>query len=88
MTAKSVFRAILIGGAIAEILVTWLGPKYIVWFFEPPVQFGISCREPLTWALGRMQMAQIIALGLGAAFGLITLLMFRRRRANNNQYIG
>ena len=88
MDRKSIFRSLLVGGALAEVLVTWLGPKYIVWFFEPPVQFGISCREPLTWALGRMQSAQIIALVVGSLLGLVTLVLFRRRRAKNSQYIG
>ena len=79
MDRKSIFRSLLIGGALAEILVTWLGPKYIVWFFEPPVQFGISCREPLTWALGRMQTLQIGALVVGAILGVVVLFSFRKR---------
>ena len=67
------------GALVGELLFSWIAPKVIAWWFNPPVQFGINCVEPIQWALKRLQWAQLVGLLAGAISGLVLYLMFRRR---------
>lgn len=82
MDRKSIFRALLMGGAVAEILVTWLSPKVISWYYNPP-ETPFSCAGPVNWALDRMQTTQLIGLLVGAVLGVVVLFAFRRRSAGS-----
>ena len=84
MDKKSVLRAMIVGGALIEILVSWLAPKSIVWYFDPPVQMGFTCREPIEWALQRLQTVQLVGLGVGAVLGVIVLMVYRKRQQAKN----
>ncbi len=79
MTRKRLLWAIILGAAIGEILAVWLAPKYIIWYFDPPVEMGFNCKAPIAWALARLQTTQLFALGVGAVLGLTTLFVFSRR---------
>jgi LPXTG-motif cell wall-anchored protein len=82
MNGKRILWALALGGAVGEILTAWLAPKYIVWYFDPPVEMGFSCREPIVWALGRFQTTQLVGLGVGALLGLVVLFWTRKRKAS------
>lgn len=58
---------------------SWLAPKVIAWYFDPPAQFGISCREPIEWALKRLQTAQAVGSLVGAVASVLIFLWARKR---------
>ncbi len=66
----------LFGGGLSS----WLAPKMIAWYFNPPVQFGVSCVESIQWALKRLQWAQVIGVAVGALAALVLYIAVRRRR--------
>lgn len=79
MTRKRLIWALILGAAIGEILAVWLAPKYIIWYFDPPVEMAVNCREPIVWALARLQTAQMWGLIVGALLGLVAVLAIGRR---------
>lgn len=81
MDRNKILWALLIGAVVGEVLMLWLAPKYIVWYFDPPVEMGFSCREPIDWALSRLQVAQIVGIVGGGLVGIVTLFFVRRRLA-------
>ncbi len=85
MGVKYLIRSMLVGGAIGVILVTWLGPGYLVWYFKPPVSNALSCEIPIEWALTRLRNAQIIALALGSFAGVLVLFGYQRRKKEKHQ---
>jgi hypothetical protein len=70
-------------GLLGSFLMTWIAPKVIAWYFEPPAQPGaFSCKAPIEWALSRYQLAQGYGLLGGAAAGLVLFfLLLQRSRA-------
>src|SRR5437868_14129338 len=62
-----------VGGAIiVAALTAWLAPGMIAWYFNPPVEMGgFSCTPPITWALKRLQWAQLWGVIVGGVLGLV-----------------
>lgn len=79
MERKGMLWAIIVGAAAAELLVGWLAPKYLLWYFDPPVHTGCTCTEAVGWAVGHLQRAQLIALAIGGILGALILWIMRRR---------
>lgn len=69
----------LLGGALA----TWLAPKSILWYFTPPVEFGVNCKNPIAWGLRKLEMAQGFGLVVGALFGLMVFVIVWRRQKSD-----
>ena len=71
-----------LGGALIGIaLTTWLAPGMIAWYFNPPVETGgFSCTAAITWALRRLQSAQLWGIGVGGVLGLAVYGIVQRRR--------
>lgn len=86
MDFKSLFRGTIVGAALFVLLISWLAPHYLVWYFEPPVALAVSCKEPVEWALIRMQRAQIAAVVVGAILGAVTVFAYQRRKRNKPAY--
>ena len=70
----------VVGALLGGLLTTWLAPKMIAWYFAPPAQLGFNCAEPITWALGKLQVAQAIGILGGAAIGVALYVGLGRRR--------
>jgi hypothetical protein len=70
-----------LGGALIGIaLTTWLAPGMITWYFSPPVEAGgFSCTAAITWALRRLQAAQLWGIGVGGVLGLVVFGVVQRR---------
>ena len=69
-----------IGGAVlGSALASWLAPKMIAWYFDPPVNIGINCRPATEWAMAKLQVMQFIGLIAGLALGLTLALVTRKR---------
>lgn len=71
---------IIFGGLLGAFLTSWLAPKAIAWYFDPPVDIGVNCRKATEWSMAKLQLAQSIGLGIGAVLGLGTWMSTRRRR--------
>jgi len=71
-----------LGGAIiVAALTAWLAPGVIAWYFNPPVEMGaFSCTAPITWALKRLQWAQLWGFVVGGVLGLVVYGVVQRRR--------
>jgi len=66
-----------LGGAL---LVSWIAPSFIAWYFQPPVEFGVSCTDPIRWALQRLRRAQMWGLLAGGILAVALQLVLRRGR--------
>jgi hypothetical protein len=65
--------------AIAGVaLASWLAPKGIAWYFDPPVDIGVNCRAATEWSMQRLLIFQGSGLGVGAAVGL-TLSLLKKK---------
>jgi len=65
------------GAILFVILITWMGPTLISWWFTPPVDTLFNCKGPIEWSLKRFQWAQMAALALGALLGLAGSFAFK-----------
>ncbi len=79
MSFKTIIRFLIVGGLVGGMLSTWLAPKVIAWYFSPPVAFGVTCTDPIKWAMARLQFAQLAGTIGGAILFLLLYFAFRRR---------
>jgi hypothetical protein len=63
----------LSGALLGTILSNWLGPRMVAWYFDPPVNIGVNCREATEWAMSRLQ---VIQFGGTLGFAVLALLAF------------
>lgn len=68
------------GALVGGLLATWLAPKMIVWYFDPPAELGFSCRAPIEWSLKRFQISQLVGIFFGGLLGLIASLTILRKK--------
>lgn len=66
---------VLVGGA----LTSWLAPSVIAWYFDPPVQMGVSCKEATEWAMSRLRVLQMIGAGCGGVAAVALVVLARKR---------
>ena len=71
---------LLFGALLGCLLATWLAPKVIAWYFNPPAEMGFNCVVPIQWALKRFQIAQLVGAGLGALIALLLYFAIGKRR--------
>ena len=76
-TAWVIIVAALLGGVLSS----WLSPKAIAWYFDPPVSMGVNCSEATKWAMGKLQWAQFVGIVVGGVIG--SILVFTARRKGN-----
>jgi hypothetical protein len=73
---KRVFRFFILGGFLGGLLTTWLAPKAIAWYFNPPVEMGFNCMKPIEWSLAKLQLAQGAGVLGGGLIAVILALVF------------
>jgi hypothetical protein len=72
------------GALLGAVLATWVAPRVIVWYFDPPAQFGFNCRAPIEWSLKRFQISQMVGIIVGGIGGLaLSLTLLRRRNSED-----
>jgi hypothetical protein len=78
-----------LGGAlIGAALTAWLAPGVIAWYFNPPVEMGgFSCTAPITWALKRLQWAQLWGVVVGGVLGLVVYGVAQGRRGRQQEQL-
>lgn len=79
MNKKYLVWSLILGAAVGQSLVIWLGPKYLNWYFTPPASMPFDCSAPVTWALARMQSALMWGVVLGALTGGVCGWLVHRR---------
>ena len=78
---SNAIKFIVFFGLLGGVLTSWLAPKAIAWYFDPPVNIGVNCREATEWSMKKLQLAQAFGMGVGAILGLgIWLSNSSRRR--------
>ena len=78
---KRVFQLALLIGLIGAVLVSWVAPKAIAWYFDPPVNIGVNCRQAVEWSMSRLQTAQLAGFLVGLLAGLA--IAWRILKASN-----
>ncbi len=78
-TTKSYLRWTLFGLLFGALLSSWLSPRMIGWYFEPPVNIGLNCRPATEWAMRKLQIAQLFGMGIGAVLTLFLRSLFRKK---------
>ncbi|MEO5668526.1 MAG: hypothetical protein ABIR96_10740 [Bdellovibrionota bacterium] len=83
---SAVFSWIGIGALLGALVASWLAPKGIAWYFDPPVNIGVNCKAATEWSMSRLLIAQFWGLVIGtvASLAIATLLRKRRARAHRD----
>lgn len=80
---NSRFKKIMIGSSVAALLggslSSYFGPKAIAWYFDPPVDIGVNCRQAVEWSMLRLQITQLVGLAAGFALGIAVMIWLTGR---------
>jgi hypothetical protein len=60
---------------------SYIAPKVIAWYFDPPVDIGVNCRTAVEWSMSKLQTLQIWGLAVGFALGLFVMIWMTRPKA-------
>jgi hypothetical protein len=75
---------VLLCALVFGILASWLGPKMIAYWYEPPVPTGggsvFHCGDAVRWAMSRLVWTQVIGSAIGAVIGLVIGLLVGRSK--------
>lgn len=78
---KKFLWTISAGGLLGAILFAWFSPYLIVWYFAPPAGMGISCEEPVAWAINTYRKVMFTGVLLGAIVSAILYFAFGKKKA-------
>jgi len=67
------------GALLGALLASWLAPKGIAWYFDPPVDIGVNCKQATEWSMSRLLIAQFWGFVFGMIATLAMLFIFRRK---------
>jgi len=80
MRAFNTFLSCTFFGALVGALISsWLAPKGIAWYFDPPVDMGINCKSATEWSMSRLLIFQAIGTAFGVISGMLIFFMFKGR---------
>ena len=75
---KKILGLAAVGSVLGGIASSWLAPKAIAWYFNPPIEMALNCKGPIEWAFHKLQIAQLVGtLGGGVLFAILALTVFR-----------
>ncbi len=77
-------RYVVVSGLVGTGLTSWLAPKVIAWYFDPPVNIGVNCKQATEWSMRQLQNAQFFGLICGGVFGLVLFLTLRSKKKNGS----
>jgi hypothetical protein len=75
-TATTTLVCALVFGLAA----TWLGPKMIAYWYNPPVPTAFACTDSIAWAMHRLIWTQLIGTAIGLFVGLILGILMRSKK--------
>ncbi|MGZ3653722.1 MAG: hypothetical protein ACXVB9_02130 [Bdellovibrionota bacterium] len=81
-TFKRFMWTVAAGGLLGAILAVWFSPGLIEWYFSPPTNIGISCKEAVPWAIESYRKVVFAGILLGGIFfGLLFFAFSGRGKA-------
>ncbi len=77
---KGVFYLIFLGIFLGFVLISFLGPRLIIWYSKPPYAPGVDCTPAIEWGLSQLIKWQVAGMLVGslALWGLSVIV--RRKR--------
>ena len=80
---KKFLLVFFFGATVGAVVASFLGPKFIAWYFEPPVYVGVSCQNAALWAVQTYQKVQLVSLAVGGVFiTAVFYALFRGKKTN------
>jgi hypothetical protein len=77
---KKILHGTAFFALLGALLSSYLGPKVIAWYFDPPVNIGVNCRSAVEWSMSRLQATQFVGLVVGLVAGLTFMVLRTRPR--------
>ena len=79
---KKILHGTVFFALVGALLSSYVGPKVIAWYFDPPVNIGVNCRSAVEWSMTRLQVTQFCGLCVGLVVGLVITISYTRPRTN------
>lgn len=70
---------VTIGGLLGCLLAAWLSPSVISWYFTPPVDLPIGCKEAVQWGISSYQKVILVFTVIGGVVGGGLFTILRKR---------
>ncbi|MFH1018827.1 MAG: hypothetical protein V1798_11700 [Pseudomonadota bacterium] len=78
MKKVAVFSAL--GPVIGLFVTTWMGPRFLLWWFKPPINPGFDCSPAISWGMRRLIGVQIVGVVVGLIAGLLLAFLLAKRQ--------
>lgn len=79
-TFKRFLWTIAAGGLIGAVIAVLFSPGLIEWYFAPPTNFGITCKEVVPWAIDAYRKVVFAGILLGIILSGILFFAFSHGR--------
>jgi hypothetical protein len=76
---KRFFWTLATGGLLGAILAVWFSPGLIAWYFSPPADIAITCKQVVPWAINAYQKVVFAGILIGAILAGILFFAFGSR---------
>lgn len=80
---KVFLRVFGIGALIGTALASYGGPLFLKWWWTPPTEVLVSCKNAVVWSMNGLLKAQLVGLLTGAFFSIIVYYKFFRRKKDS-----
>jgi hypothetical protein len=77
---KTALKIALIGALAGSSIVAWISPTVITWYFNPPVEMPVTCKDAVAWGIGTYQQLTLGSAIISGVLTLIVYLVYRKRR--------
>ncbi|MGZ3694166.1 MAG: hypothetical protein ACXWQO_08190 [Bdellovibrionota bacterium] len=79
-TTKRFILAVLAGALLGGVVLAWLSPSVLLWYFSPPADLAITCKPAVQWAMVTYRKVILTGILLGAIVSAILFLAVNSRR--------
>lgn len=84
-SGKRTLLELLAGAVIGFVAWSFVGPKVISWWYEPPASEALSCASSVTLALKQFVWMQLVITLIGAVVVALFMFLVRRKLKSRNQ---
>jgi hypothetical protein len=77
---KRFLWTVSLGALAGGILLAWISPHILVWYFSPPTDLTLSCSPAVQWAIESYRKVMFTGVLLGAIVSTILFFAFNSRR--------
>lgn len=78
--SRKIIYGTLIFALLGALLSSYVGPKIIAWYFDPPVNIGVNCRSAVEWSMSKLQITQFWGLVGGLIVGVVFMSLVTRTK--------